>query len=99
MADGTPDISRIIKLIMDNPKLIEEIGDMVKSEKSTKDEITPEPEKSATSEVPTVAAPKSPKARGRQELLYALKPYLSEKRSRAIDSMLSVAEVFTMLKR
>lgn len=100
MAEGTPDISRIIKLIMDNPKLVEEIGEMVKTDKAPpeKEDIAVDSTPKAP-EVPTMAAPEGAKSRNRRELLFALKPYLSEKRSQAIDSMLSMAEVFTMLKR
>ena len=100
MPDGTPDISRIIKLIMDNPKIIEEIGDMVRSEKPTQAEA-PAPSPAQEKEVTVVSEPsaENPKSKSRKDLLYALKPYLSEKRASAIDSMLSVAEVFTMLKR
>lgn len=99
MAEGTPDISRIIKLIMDNPKLVEEIGEMVKTDKAPpeKEDIAVDSTPKAP-EIPTVA-PEAPKSRNRRELLFALKPYLSEKRSQAIDSMLTMAEVFTMLKR
>jgi hypothetical protein len=100
MADGTPDISRIIKLIMDNPKIIEEIGDMVKSEGAdthTEDQAPKSEEKET--EVAAVPADINPKSKNRKDLLYAMKPYLSEKRARAIDSMLTFAEVFTMLKR
>jgi hypothetical protein len=100
MADGTPDISRIIKLIMDNPKIIEEIGDMVKSESvdtHTEDQAPKTEEKVA--EVAASPTDINPKSKNRKDLLYAMKPYLSEKRARAIDSMLTFAEVFTMLKR
>ena len=41
MADGTPDISRIIKLIMDNPKIIDEIGDMMKSDSKAPKKLRP----------------------------------------------------------
>ena len=99
MADGTPDISRIIKLIMDNPKIIDEIGDMMKSDSKapTEEAVT----EASPKEAEAVAIPTdvNPKSKNRRDLLYAMKPYLSEKRARAIDSMLSVAEVFTMLKR
>ena len=100
MAEGTPDSSRIIKLIMDNPKLVEEIGEMIKSDKtpSESEEVTVDSTPKAP-EVPTMTAPEGAKSRNRRELLFALTPYLSEKRSQAIDSMLSMAEVFTMLKR
>lgn len=97
MAEGTPDISRIVKLIMDNPKIIEEIGDMVKSDKQPPSEEVAT-EATEKKDVPALVS-ENPKSKNRRDLLYALKPYLSEKRSQAIDSMLSVAEIFTMLKR
>lgn len=97
MAEGTPDISRIVKLIMDNPKIIEEIGDMVKSDKEAPSEEVAT-EATEKKDVPALVS-ENPKSKNRRDLLYALKPYLSEKRSQAIDSMLSVAEIFTMLKR
>ena len=97
MAEGTPDISRIVKLIMDNPKIIEEIGDMVKSDKEPPAEEVAT-EATEKKDVPALVS-ENPKSKNRRDLLYALKPYLSEKRAHAIDSMLSVAEVFTMLKR
>ena len=73
---------------------------MVKSEGATAPEEALEeapPKKAAEAE----AAPTSvnPRSKNRKDLLYAMKPYLSEKRARAIDSMISIAEVFTILKR
>jgi hypothetical protein len=100
MAEGTPDVSRIIKLIMDNPKIIEEIGEMMHSDEAeernadTSDKQT-QVEKSVVNDVPE----ENLRSKSRRDLLFALKPYLSEKRRGAIDSMLSVAEVFSMLKR
>lgn len=100
MAEGTPDLSKIIKLIMDNPKLIEEIGEMMKRDDNGVEELTA-PDKTPKPEAPVIseAAKESKESKSRRDLLYALKPYLSEKRSHAIDSMLSVAEVFAMLRR
>lgn len=105
MADSLPDISGIIKLIMENPKLIEEVKKTVSGEKtdtavppSSTDAYSP-PEKDAVQTDSAPVMPSDDKSRSRRELLYALKPYLSEKRSRAIDSMLSVAEVLTVLRR
>ena len=103
MADNTPDISRIVKLIMDNPALIEQIGAMMKSDGDAKKKPeTEENEIEATRDAvatPALPSQEDRKAKNRRDLLYALKPYLSEKRNSAIDSMLSVAEVFSMLKR
>ena len=106
MADSLPDISGIIRLIMENPKLIEEVKKTVNGEKADADvppsnaEAYLPPEKGevqATHSSPVSVGDE--KSRSRRELLYALKPYLSEKICRAIDSMLSVAEVLTVLKR
>ena len=85
---------------MDNPKIVGEISDMVRSEKSEPAEntATSSPAKKEVVAAPAPSA-ENQKAKSRKDLLYALKPYLSEKRGNAIDSMLSVAEVFTMLKR
>ena len=99
MAEGTPDISRIVKLIMDNPKIIEEIGDMVKSERIPPPDEEPKPVAAEENEAVATIPQENQKSKNRKDLPYALKPYLSEKRAHAIDSMLSVAEVFTMLKR
>ena len=100
MADGTPDISRIVKLIMDNPKLIEEIGEMMKNgDSAPKSESDEKPTAPAVEQTAALSAADEPRSKNRRDLLSALKPYLSEKRSRAIDSMISMAEVFAMLKR
>lgn len=99
----TPDLGRIINLIMENPKLIEEISNLAKGESkneeiaaSEKSAYTPPSEKK---EVSASVAPTRPHYSRRGELLSLLKPYLSEKRASAIDSMVSVADVLKMMKR
>lgn len=103
MADT--DLSKIVNLIMENPKLIEEIKSMTSGASERSEEtVNKEPEAifeaEATETVKEANAPisRSEKVR-RKELLCALKPYVSPERARAIDSMLSVAEILDMIKR
>lgn len=103
---GTPDLSKIIEAIMQNPELIATISSLMsKSEDNSPDvraesvvaEDTPEP----TESIPTAAPPVTGGgARShRRELLGALKPYLSENRRAAIDSMISISDVLSMMRR
>lgn len=98
MADT--DISRVISLIMENPKLIEEIKGLV--EKDGGGEVMPESaavEEPVRVEAPRQASsrPAQPKRR-RQELLSALKPYISDERKRAVESFVSIAEILDMMR-
>ena len=94
------DISKIIGLIMENPKLIEEIKNLASSdrveEKKTKPEIQKESEKE--NPMPEVRDIENPSRIRRRELLSALKPYVSPERSRAIDSMISIADILEVMK-
>ena len=100
MSDATPDLGRIINLIMENPKLIEEISNLAKQDEKTtaEEKNTPNPAPQEEAAIVRSAAPVRPHSR-RGELLTLLKPYLSEKRASAIDSMVSVADVLKMMKR
>lgn len=101
---ATPDIGRLIQLIMENPSLVEEISKLASSDeqkpaKETPIELPlPEPTelKTPVSE-PAVAIPTQTRAR-RAQLLGALKPYVSAERAKAIDSMMSIAEILDMMK-
>ena len=94
-----PDLSRLIGAIMEHPELIEQISHLA-------DKTATQSEESEKKDAPAVEAsarapmPKAQKTEENQrsKLLYALKPYLSEKRSKAIDSMLTFAEIFDMMK-
>ncbi len=101
------DIGRVISLIMENPQLIEQISSLARQNSSP----TPESEeaKSETTEVsvkeepsPASAAPTYQSigySRGnRAQLLGALKPYVSEERAKAIDSMISIADILDMMR-
>ena len=103
---NTPDLSGIINLIMQNPSLIAEISALAKpkSDPSPEPEIT---ESAQQKEEPTVkeepaeeknAVSSAPLMRThRHELLSAMKPYLSESRRSAIDSMASILDVIDVM--
>ena len=97
------DLSRIIGLIMENPKLIEEIKNLASKEKAEETETVAEQEENATEETVKTAiedsAPIENSSRmKRRELLSALKPYVSEGRGKAIDSMMSIADILDMMR-
>lgn len=98
------DLSRVVNLIMENPKLIEEISALVKSDKGAEDAVSPIPtevinEERVEQRAETVNTYKEKPPRSRRnELLGAMKPYLSKERARAIDSMLTIVDVLDMMK-
>lgn len=101
---SSPDIGKLIQLIMENPSLVEEIsklGSSAEKEDTSEPQTEPSlPEPTSAAEqtaAPVIAAPPSAKAK-RTQLLGALKPYVSAERAKAIDSMLSVAEILDMMK-
>ena len=103
MNDGqksSPDLSKIVGLIMENPELIEEIANLAKKSEDEEAlaknsdlavERTEKPEKEAS------GAPRDAKER-RARLLCALKPYVSEGRAKAIDSMITISEMLEVMK-
>ena len=98
--NSVPDLSRIVGLIMENPKLIEEISSLARA-KDTADEQTNAAEE-PDSHSPDKASeetkiPQDGKER-RARLLSAIKPYVSEQRARAIDSMISISEILEVMK-
>lgn len=98
MADT--DISKVISLIMENPKLIEEIKGLVDKDSATQSEpereVIEAPAKADTE--PTVSSYKAQPKRRRQELLSALKPYISEERKKAVESFVTIAEILDMMR-
>lgn len=100
------DVGRVIGLIMENPEIIEQISSLVK-QKDTQDTPTETPpentepavSKQASAEPQLQSNSPSGHTRGhRTQLLGALKPYVSEERARAIDSMISIADILDMMK-
>ena len=96
---GTPDISRIISVLMENPELIEQISALAAEKKE--EEPTPAPPEEERTE--TVSASAKPEASSihsrREQLLSALKPYLSDERQTAIDSMMTFADILDAVRR
>ena len=100
-----PDLSKIVSIIMENPKLVEEIREMVsKSEEADSHEESSEESKATeVSDVPTEATyqsalPTSTHASRRNELLRAMQPYVSKERSKAIESMITIADLLLAFK-
>ena len=93
------DISRVISLIMENPKLIEEIKSLADKgeadDTAAKDTaVTPVEYEEETEPLSQPIRPK----RRRQELLTALKPYISEERRKAVESFVTIAEILDMMR-
>lgn len=101
---STPDIGKIIQLIMENPSLIEEISKLAGSEEQKEVQEAsptislPEPTRAEESKTEPAIAAQMPQRAKRAQLLGALKPYVSSERAKAIDSMISVAEILDMMK-
>ena len=96
----TPDLSRIVNLIMQNPELIQQISALASTDEKgeTAESEVEIAEKEAAASVKEVSA--EPHARSsRQELLNAMKPYLSDNRKNAIYSMITIAEILDMMKK
>ena len=106
MAD-TPDLSKIISVIMDNPAIIEQISALIKSEDASDPSVSvnndAELEKTDIQSVktdtpPMVLTKSDEKKKNRTRLLYAMKPYLKESRTKAIDTMISIADILDVMR-
>lgn len=96
---ATPDLSKIVGLIMENPRLIDEISSLVK--KSENENPEPIKEDVAQPDAHTVNSSSDglkERAARRTHLLGALKPYVSKERARAIDTMISISEMLDVMK-
>jgi hypothetical protein len=102
------DLSKIVNLILQNPKLVEEIRGMAESsedqnEIKASDTDTAKAGEALMPELKTaipneeLTYPKNKRQR-RQDLLRAIKPYVSEERSKAIESMITVADILLSIK-
>ena len=97
------DLSKIVNLIMENPKLIEEISNLAKNEKPTSPEAEESISESNNNSAENIAAvdtytTQKPRKSRRVELLGAMKPYLSDERAKALDSVLTIAEILDLMK-
>lgn len=89
---STPDISKIVSLIMENPHIIEEISALAGAETEA-----PRVEEK-TESIPTYKEAQTPSRERRAQLLSALKPYLSGERQKAVDSMITFADIFDTMR-
>jgi len=98
------DLSKIVNLIMENPKLIEEIKNLGAKDSTSEIEAVSEPAEEQPPAPVKEDVPSSYEVNEnvnrirRKELLSALKPYVSEERSKAIDSMMSIADILDMMR-
>lgn len=96
---GIGDLSRIVSLIMENPKLIEEISALAtKPAEQSQERNEPQAVTEPTAGAREVSVTPKTGSHAREELLGALKPYLSPKRAGAIDSMISIAQILDVMK-
>ena len=100
------DLSKIIGLIMENPSLIEQISNLAKQSSRDQKSEDPHPvnqevtipkEDIELKAEPTYSPVISQK-NNRAQLLGALKPYVSNERAKAIDSMISIVNILDMMK-
>ena len=94
---GTPDLSGIVNLIMQNPALIEQISALAKQRPEA--EVITEEAVDEEREVPTATTPDPIFKSNRRDLINAMKPYLSESRQVAIDSMSSILDVIDVVMK
>ena len=93
------DLSKIVNLIMENPALVEQIRGLAKKgEEETSSSANEVMETEKTESAPLVKSEENPSRIRRRELLSALKPYLSETRAGAIDSMMSIADILEVMR-
>ena len=101
---NTPDIARVVSLIMENPRLIEEISSMVNNsgDEHEGDEVARSEEKkdpdTAQASQNIEKEERTPSRKNRSELLSALKPYVSKERAQAIDSMITIVNILDTMK-
>ena len=107
---SAPDISKIISVIMQNPTLISEIAALANQSTASEPKGEDEPMKEAKETVSEVISAPSegrvvseitvPNKRAhRKELLNAMKPYLSETRRGALDSVASILDILDVMMR
>ena len=103
----SPDLSRIVSLIMQNPDLIRQIEALASKDKeNTEAEVASsenaEPTERVAAEVsiPAAAMPqRADKREKRTQLLSALRPYVSEKRGKTIDTLLGAMDLWDLVGR
>ena len=95
----TPDLSKIVNLIMQNPHLISEIQALASTADSEEAEALPIADE-VEKEAPKMgdSAPRVSKNEKRARLLSAMKPYLREERAKSIDTFLTIADMLDAVR-
>ena len=91
----TPDLSKIVGLIMEHPEIVGQISSLLSGGEEAASVPVIEskaPDQRINTEI------KSGKKSDRARLLGAMKPYLSESRARAVDTMITVTEILDNMK-
>lgn len=98
---NTPDFSKILSLIMENPELISQISALARSNTESEAAATIEEPVADSAEIQAgIEIPEEPQSRrrvNRAQLLNAMKPYLKESRSKAIDTMIGIADILDVM--
>ena len=99
--EGTPDLATMVKLILDNPTIMEQISSMAgkRSESEPSADIAAEERTDTRPTEISAPEPQRSEASNRSRLISAMKPYLSENRAKAVESMLMVADILGGMKR
>ena len=91
------DLSKVIGMIMENPTLVRQIKEM--AERSGSDNQQ-EPANKSEDEGKAVEDSYPPHHQSRRnDLLRAIRPYLSEERGKAIESMIAIADILSITKK
>lgn len=97
-ANRTPDISKVISVIMENPDILEKISSLLSTDtqvpRADKEEVAAVPPST-----PTYSPQESEKKARRSQLLSAIKPYVRKERREAIDSVIAIADIVDMMRR
>ena len=95
------DIAKVVSLIMENPKLVEEIKALASEDREiseSKETVTEELTEAAVEETAAIHTGEPQHQKKRGELLEALKPYMSNERKKAIDSFMAIADILDMMR-
>ena len=97
-----PDLSRIVSLILQNPDLIKQIEVLAGQEEKNEEANLPMEAEAQTEQKAVTASAQAhgnDKRQKRAQLLTALRPYVSEKRGKTIDSLLGMVDLIDLMGR
>ena len=106
MADYA-ELERFVEELSERPDLLERISGLISAKSAQNDAYvptnsttdgSPDATRSDGSETAGAMLSDTPHAGERHRLLGALKPYLSDGRARAIDTLLGISDIFGIIK-